>query len=73
MSDHNEITIKQIVQDFNKKRSSFIGQPKIFLFQVCQSNKSAEPLPKESTEQLQKQTEKQPLKKERKQRLFGYT
>ena len=64
LSDHNEITIKQIVQDFNKKRSSFIGQPKIFLFQVCQGNKSAEPLSKESTEQLQRETEKHSAKKE---------
>ena len=41
---------------FNKESSSFIGQPKIFLFQVCQGNKSAEP--------LQKETKKQPPKKE---------
>ena len=65
LSDHNEITIKQIVQDFNKKRNSFIGQPKIFLFQVCQGNKSAEPLLKGSTGQLENKKEKQFAKKEK--------
>ena len=64
LPDHNEITIKQIVEDFNKESSSFIGQPKIFLFQVCQGKKSAEPLLKDSTGQLQK-TENQSLKKEK--------
>ena len=62
--DDNKITIDQIVEDFNKKSSSFIGQPKIFLFQVCRGNKSAESLPKESTAQLPKGTEKQPPNKE---------